>query len=364
MNNDNWDNKILRDLYYDKLETYTIRDIPYDMEVIAENLFVPWAIDFSKEGILYFTERSGIISKIEAGKLQQLYTFKPPFIRTGEGGLLGIALDPDFLLNHFIYVMHSYMEGNQIYNRIVRLVEQNNTARIDHIIYDRIPGAAIHNGGRIKVGPDKKLYITTGDAGNGMLAQDVNSLAGKILRINLDGSIPEDNPFPGLPVYSLGHRNPQGMAWNNNNIMYETEHGQTAQDEVNRIVAGANYGWPILQGNQTSADGKFEMPLLQSRDITWAPSGIAYIDQGPWQGKLLAGALRGEQLLGITLNQEGNEVMLTESFLYRELGRIREVVQAEDGTIYLTTSNMDGRGVPETGDDKIIRLIPRINSGI
>jgi glucose/arabinose dehydrogenase len=255
--------------------------------------------------------------------------------------------------------MHSYTEGNQIYNRVVRLVEQNNKASIDRILLDKIPGGRIHNGGRLKIGPDQKLYITTGDAGNSTLAQDLTSTAGKILRIELDGRIPADNPIMNSPVYSLGHRNPQGLAWNSKNILYASEHGQTAHDEINMIQPGANYGWPLVQGNEETNEVKVQKPLIHSGEATWAPSGIAFVNQGSWRGKLLVAALRGEQLLAISLNGNGTAVMKVESWLRNEYGRLREVIQANDGSIYLTTSNRDGRGNPDITDDKIIRLIPK-----
>ena len=290
---------------------------------------------------------------------QPLITFTAPFISQGEGGLMGIALDPNYSQNHYMYVMHSYGEGNQIYNRVVRLVENNNRASIDQVLLDKIPGGRIHNGGRIKIGPDQKLYITTGDAGNSALAQDPTSTAGKILRIELDGRIPKDNPIINSPVYSLGHRNPQGLAWNSKNVLYESEHGQSAHDEINIIKPGANYGWPLVQGNEDSTEVMIQKPLIHSGEDTWAPSGIAFANQGPWQGKLLVATLRGQQLLAITLNGNGTVVKNVESWLKNEYGRLREVIQGKDGSIYLTTSNRDGRGNPDIADDKIIRLIPK-----
>lgn len=358
---------ILRDgnTVYVKTNVIASREFPYEIEVIAEKLYVPWAIDISDEGKLYFTERSGVIRIIEDGKLnpQPLITFGPPFVSQGEGGLMGIALDPNYSQNHYIYVMHSYAEGNQIYNRVVRLVERNNKASIDRVLLDKIPGGAIHNGGRIKIGPDKKLYITTGDAGNAKLAQDLTSTAGKILRIELDGRIPKDNPITNSPVYSLGHRNPQGLAWSSKNILYESEHGQTAHDEINIIQPGANYGWPLVQGDEVLKEVMIQKPLIHSVEDTWAPSGIALVNQGPWQGKLLVANLRGQQLLAISLDEKGTAVNNVESWLRNEYGRLREVIQGKDGSIYLTTSNRDGRGNPDIADDKIIRLIPK-KSGI
>ena len=339
------------------IKAYELGEFPYRIEVIAENLYVPWAIDISNEGKIYFTERSGAIRIIEDGKLlpQPLISFQEPFVSQGEGGLMGIVFDQNYSQNHYIYVMHSYTEGGQIYNRVVRLFEQNNKAFIDQVLLDKIPGGQIHNGGRLKIGPDQKLYITTGDAGISTLAQDFTSTAGKILRIELDGGIPQDNPFMNSLVYSLGHRNPQGLAWNSNNVLYASEHGQIAHDEINIIQPGSNYGWPLVRGDEVNT----VEPLIHSGDFTWAPSGIAYIDQGPWQGKLLVAALRGEQLIVISLNREGTEVEKIESWLLNEYGRLREVIQAKDGSIFITTSNRDGRGNADVTDDKIIRLIPK-----
>jgi glucose/arabinose dehydrogenase len=255
--------------------------------------------------------------------------------------------------------MHSYLDNGRLFNRIVRLLEQNDKAAIDGILLEGIPGGNIHNGGRIKIGPDQKLYITTGDSGNADLAQDITSLAGKILRINLDGSIPEDNPFGNSPVYSLGHRNPQGLAWSSDNILYESEHGQTAHDEINIIQPGANYGWPIVQGDESTNEIAAVKPLVHSNEVTWAPSGIAFVCLGPWQGKLLVACLRGEELLSVSLNNNGTAVQDLQRWLVGSFGRLREVICAADGSIYMTTSNRDGRGIPESEDDRIIRLIPK-----
>jgi glucose/arabinose dehydrogenase len=344
-----------------KVKAMKSRQFSYEIKVIAENLFVPWAIAISDEGNLYFTERSGTIRSIKAGKLQMqpLITFAAPFVSQGEGGLMGIALDPNYSQNNYMYVMYSYEEDNGIYNRVVRLVENNNKLSIDRVLLDKIPGGRIHNGGRLKIGPDQKLYITTGDAGNSALAQDPASTAGKILRIELDGKIPEDNPIINSPVYSLGHRNPQGLAWNSKNVLYSSEHGQSAHDEINIILPGANYGWPLVEGNEDSTEVIIQKPLIHSGEDTWAPSGIAFADKGPWIGKLLVATLRGQQLLVITLNGNGKVVKGIESLFRNEYGRLREVIQGKDGSIYLTTSNKDGRGTPDVADDKIIRLVPK-----
>lgn len=189
--------------------------LPYAVEGVAEGLEAPWALAVAPDGRLFVTERPGRIRVIAEGKLmpEPLLSFSSPFVSEGEGGLLGIAVDPDFAHNGYLYVYHTYRAGEEVKNRVLRLVVRKSRAVVDRVLLDGIPGNVHHNGGRIHIGPDGCLYITTGDALHPELAQDLTSLAGKILRIHRDGSIPEDNPFPGSPVYSWGHRNPQGLAW-------------------------------------------------------------------------------------------------------------------------------------------------------
>jgi glucose/arabinose dehydrogenase len=340
----------------------SVNQFPYDIEIIAENLEIPWALDISDSGTIYVTERTGSIRIIENGRLllQPLIRLRSPFVSTGEGGLMGLVLDLNFSENHYMYVMHTYEENDQLFNRVIRLIVNNLSARIDTTLIDRIPGGRIHNGGRIKIGPDNKLYITTGDVGNSLLSQDVNSLAGKILRIELDGSIPEDNPYSNSPVYCIGLRNPQGLAWNSNNNLYATDHGSSAHDEINLILPGANYGWPLVQGNESSNEINVQIPIIQSGEETWAPSGLAFANEGPWQGSLIAACLRGEQLLVAELNGNGRRILNTIEQLKNQYGRLRDIIQAKEGTIYISTSNMDGRGSMLNGGDKIIKLIPKM----
>jgi len=204
---------------------------------------------------------------------------------------------------------------------------------------------------------DKKLYVATGDAGNPSLSQSLSSIAGKILRVELDGSIPKDNPVLNSPIYSLGHRNPQGLTWNAQNVLYSSEHGQSAHDEVNIITSGLNYGWPLVQGDEDSTETIVQKPLIHSNEDTWSPSGITFVNQGLWKDKLLVATLRGQELLVISLNENGYVVENIEYWLKGEYGRLREVIQGKDGYIYITTSNRDGRGNPNISDDKILRLI-------
>ncbi|WP_068775391.1 sorbosone dehydrogenase family protein [Paenibacillus sp. FJAT-26967] len=356
----------------------------YDTEIVASGLNVPWEIAFASGDRIYFTERPGKVRVIQGDKLQEkpLLTLEEPFVSSGEGGLLGLALDPAFDTNSYLYVYHTYTSGAETRNRVLRLVQEGDTARIDRTLIDGIPGAENHNGGRIKFGPDGMLYITAGDKYEPSLAQDQQSLGGKILRIRPDGTIPDDNPFPGSPVYSWGHRNAQGLAWEpGSGNLFSSEHGQSAHDELNVVIPGGNYGWPLIEGDETTAkDGVSSPalipPLLHSGRDTWAPSGMTFVTQGPWKGRLVAAGLRGTRLLVFSLEAEKKSgpaaqgspgdagkppvYRITAAELaYKDVfGRLRTVSEGKDGFLYLLTNNRDGRGKPAGDDDKIIRLKP------
>ena len=277
------------------------------VEVVAQGLKVPWGLVFAPDGRLFLTERGGVIRVIEDGRLLPDSYAELDVAQEGEGGLLGLALDPDFETNGYLYIYYTYRNPQGfLQNRVTRLKEGDSGAQEEPlIILDNIPASRIHNGGRIKFGPDGKLYVTTGDAGSSILSQDMDSLAGKILRINRDGAVPQDNPFPGSPVYSYGHRNPQGLAWHPvTDQLFATEHGPVGHDEVNLIEAGGNYGWPIIIG--TGNDPRFLDPLLESGLDTWAPSGATFYDgdvlPSEWKGRLLFGALRGQRINWLTLS--------------------------------------------------------------
>lgn len=334
----------------------TETESPAKVETVAEGLEIPWEVAFAPDGRLFVTERPGRVRVIRDGKLQKEPLLTIETTTGGEGGLQGMALDPDFATNRFVYLYASSGRGNDLINRIIRYREADGRLVEPRILLDNIPGNNNHNGGRLAFGPDKKLYATTGDSQEPSLAQDKGSLAGKILRLNSDGSTPADNPFGSL-VWSYGHRNPQGLAWDKSGQLYSVEHGPSGdlglccRDELNKIDKGGNYGWPVISGDQTR-DGLIS-PLLQSgnRD-TWAPAGLAITPDGT----LYFATLRGTHLRAVTVRD--GQVTGERELFKDEFGRLRAVTVGPDGKLYLSTSNRDGRGKVRAGDDKILRFSP------
>ena len=325
--------------------------VEVETSVIATNLEVPWGIDFLPGGDALFTERdSGRLLRVNAsGDIEEVGRL--PEEGSGEGGALGLAVSPDYERDGYVYAHYSTQRDNRVVR--FRLGEEPEP------ILTGIPVNAHHDGGRIEFGPDGMLYIATGDAENPEVAQDRNSLGGKILRLTPDGDVPEDNPFPDSPVYSYGHRNVEGLAWDEEGRLYASEFGSSRYDEVNRIEPGENYGWPAVEGK--GGEPRYVDPITTWRTYQASPSGAEVLVGGEipqWEGDLFVAALRGERLWRLELGEDG-DVVAREELFKGEVGRIRNVVQASDGSLWVTTSNRDDYGSPVTEeDDRILRLAP------
>ena len=323
-----------------------------EVSTLATELRVPWSFAFLPNGDALVTERdSGRLLRVSpSGEIQELQTL--PEGGTGEGGLLGVAVSPEYERDRYVYAYTT----TETDNRVVRF----RIGEEPEAILTGIPVNSYHNGGRIEFGPDGMLYVTTGDAGDTSNSQDRSSLGGKILRITPDGSIPGDNPFPDSPVYSYGHRNVQGLAWDAGGQLFASEFGQDTWDEANRVVPGENYGWPEVEG-EGGEDQGFVDPITVWPTSEASPSGAEIVVDGAipqWEGDLFVTALRGESLWRLELDERGN-VTDRQRLLDGEVGRVRDVAQAPDGSLWVSTSNYDSYGNPVTEeDDRIFRLAP------
>ena len=322
-----------------------------EVSTLAADLSVPWSFAFLPDGDALVTERdSGRLLRVNpSGEVREIQTL--PEQGSGEGGLLGVAVSPEYERDRYVYAYTTTETDNRIIR--FRLGEEPEP------VLTGIPVNSYHNGGRIRFGPDGLLYVTTGDAGDTANSQDRDSLGGKILRIAPDGSVPEDNPFANSPVYSYGHRNVQGLAWDAEGRLFASEFGQNTWDEVNRIEAGENYGWPEVEGEGGEEQG-FVDPITVWPTSEASPSGAEILVDGAipgWEGDLFVTALRGESLWRLELDGRGN-VADRERLLEGEVGRVRDVAQAPEGSLWVSTSNRDGRGTPAENDDRIFRLAP------
>ncbi|MFL6336839.1 MAG: PQQ-dependent sugar dehydrogenase [Pyrinomonadaceae bacterium] len=338
----------------------------FRVETVVSKLEVPWSIVFTPDGRMFFTERPGRVRVFENGKLRP----EPWFTITdveggGETGLMGLALHPNFAENHLLYIAYaSKIDGGRV--RVMRLnLVENVPAKI--IIKD-IPAAQYHAGTRLRFGPDGKLYITTGDAAQKELGQRLDTLAGKTLRLNDDGTVPPDNPFVGRPgvrpeIWTYGHRNAQGLDFQpGTGLMFQTEHGPSGfdgpggGDEVNIVERGKNYGWAAIH-HRESREG-MEAPLLEYTPACAPASGAFYRGSAlaKFKGDFFFGCLRGQGLQRVVL--DGRRVVSEERLFEGRYGRIRNVTEGPDGALYFSTSNRDGRGNPSPDDDRIMRLVP------
>ncbi len=332
-------------------ESANVGPVEVETSVIATNLEVPWGFAFLPDGDALFTERdSGRLLRMDASRdIEEVQTL--PTRGFGEGGSLGLAVSPNYEEDGYVYAYYTTENDNRVVR--FRLGEEPEP------ILTGIPFNSYHDGGRIAFGPDGMLYIATGDAGDPSNAQDRSSLGGKILRLTPDAGVPEDNPFPNSPVYSYGHRNVEGLAWDEEGRLYASEFGQDAFDEVNLIRPGENYGWPEVEGEGGEDEGYVD-PITTWSTSEASPSGAEILKNGAipqWEGDLFVAALRGERLWRLELDEEGN-VIGRHQLLRGEVGRIRNVIQAPDGSLWITTSNHDGRGSPAPQDDRILRLAP------
>ncbi len=319
--------------------------------ILAENLDKPRAIAVSNDRI-FVTEKDGTIKVIQNNTLLEspLATLRGADVF--DGGLLGIALHPNFSTNHYMYVFLTYEENNNLWNKILKITESENKLQNAEIILDKIPGSSFTNGGFMKFGPDKKLYVGTGTVSDAShLPQDLDSLSGKILRLNDDGTIPDDNPFSNSPVYSLGHRNPQGMTWDDDGNLYVAEFGPEKNDEINLIQAGKNYGWPE---EQCSGDKDFENAIL-CYDPSIEPGGILFYSGNSidFESPFILASMRAANLYQVDF-EEG---LSSQKSILSGIGRVRDVVQGPDGSLYVITSNTDGKGFPDSMDDKLLRIL-------
>jgi glucose/arabinose dehydrogenase len=316
--------------------------------VLASGLAVPWGLAFLPDGSALVSERdSHRIVRVDArGQVTMVGVVPGVADSSGEGGLLGIALSPAFANDGLVYAYLTSATDN----RVVRMSYRDGDLGTPGVVFAGIPKAPIHNGGRIAFGPDGLLYVTAGDAGQRQRAPDRGYLGGKVLRMATDGTPAPGNPFAGSVVYTLGHRNPQGLAWGPDGSLYEAEFGQNTLDEINLLQPGNDYGWPTMEGTVGPASPTLTAPLLTWDTDEASPSGLAFAGDSLWLA-----TLQGERIYRIALLGPGR-VGSPNALLDGQYGRLRSVSLAPDGSLWVTTSNRDGRGQPVAGDDRIIRV--------
>ncbi len=317
------------------------------LETVAEGLEAPWQIAFLPDRRALITERPGRVRLLAAdGTLRERPVAEIAVRSVGEGGLLGLAVDPRFEENRLVYLYRTVESGNEV----VRYRLEGARLTGATVVLDGIEAAAIHDGGRVHFGPDGALYASTGEAGEPALAQDPDSLNGKMLRLT---GFREGRAE--VAVISSGHRNVQGFDWDERDRLFATEFGPDSDDEVNLIQQGRDYGWPEVTG--TDGGEGFEPALVEYQDVI-SPSGATFVSMpgSEWSGSLMFGALSGEQIRRVVF--DGTVPTVDEALFEGDLGRVRTVVEGPDGALYALTNNTDGRGSPSAGDDRVVRIIP------
>ncbi len=365
-----------------------------DTATVASGLDIPWEIQYGPDDHLWVTERYGLVSRIHpvSGEKTVVLDLSGTVYQAGESGLLGLALHPDFSNSPHVFLAYTYSSGGAILERIVRYTYSGGQLAEAFVLLDDIPANTTHDGCRLLITPDMKLLATTGDAQNQPAAQNLNSLAGKVLRLNLDGTVPADNPWPGSPVYTLGHRNAQGLAYGQGGLLYSSEHGPSTDDEFNAIEEARNYGWPNVHGFCNLPD---EITFCNANDVAeplaaWTPtiatSDILYYDHPAipeWSGRMLLTTLKNKRLYVLELDASGMQVVGQDQYFQNLWGRLRDVCMAPDGAVYLATNGPDwGNSQPfthrivkvwnpdyvfsaaeNTGDLRGVRILPEAASG-
>jgi glucose/arabinose dehydrogenase len=345
-----------------------------DSTTLISGLDTPWEILWGPDNYLWFTERKGTVSRLnpENGQRNVILTI-PDVFEYGEGGLLGMALHPDFQNNPAVYLVYNYTSGSLIKERLVKYNWNGSELTNAETLIENISANSYHNGSRLVFGPDGNLYMSTGDAGNTSNSQNMNSLSGKILRINQDGSIPADNPFPASYIWALGLRNTQGLAFSPEGILYGSEHGPDTDDELNLLESGRNYGWPAVAGfcnlpsETTFCNENGVREPLAAWTPTLAVAGLVYYnhtDIPEWQHSLLMTSLKAGKLVSLKLSADGLSVISQDEWFVNHYGRLRDVCISPGGSLYIAVSNRDGRGTPRPGDDRIVEIKAVSSTGV
>ena len=347
------------------LTTFPVGTTTVTVSALTPNLATLWELVWGPDDFIWATERAGRISRVNpaTGEVLPLLTIAD-VTQNNESGLLGMALHPDFATQPYVYVVYNYTDQGVLKEKLVRFTYAAGTLGGGLVLLGGIVATTNHSGSRLLILPDHTILMTTGDALQSSEAQNRASLNGKILRLNLDGTIPADNPTPGSYVYTLGHRNPQGIVQLADGHIYASEHGLNNDDEINKIEVGRNYGWPNVEG---LCNLPAEMTFCTANNVreplmTWtptiAPAGLKYYDHPAipgWRGSLLLVALGGKRLVQMSLNAAGSAIIAHNEFL-NTFGRLRSICVSPQGQVYVGTSNRDGRGAPAETDDRILVL--------
>ncbi len=351
-------------------QVYELLGEQFTVLTAARSLKVPWAVTWTPGGWIIITERGGRLSTIDAEDKTLIdFADVPAVAASGEHGLMSVALSPQFDTDRFIYLSYTTHGADGKLKNVITRFHLDGKLTAPKVLVDNLPASDYHDGLPLRFGPDGMLYASTGDATQRDLAQKTESLAGKFLRMDKDGNVPADNPMPNSLIWSLGHRNCQGFDWHPvTGQLYATEHGPSrgvepwsGGDELNLIRKGGNYGWP-LHHHGDGGESDFVAPLKYWGEPAIAPAGAAFYtgDKFPrWKNRLFFANLRGQSLMCVTFDEKDpSKIVDLQETLKNQFGRLRAVATGPDGSLYITTSNRDGRGSPAADDDRLLRLVP------